>query len=171
MLDRAYHSNLCWFVDLGFSQSNPTDEKPPAAASAVTEQYTSFGEILASVENPKEAETPTQPEVNAPPETDEQRQKRLRKAARRKLRVRFNLEEPTLPHPDIGAEEEVEEEFHQKRDFRDGHEESEGRMFKMFKYSTDLDIEEEEIYCPEPIRDWREPTGKISFGVSPCSCN
>ena len=68
------------FVD-SFYSATGEKEKAPAPKPSF-----SFGDIMADLNKPKEAPSP-KPTEEHPPETEEQRAKRLRKEERRKLRV------------------------------------------------------------------------------------
>lgn len=70
------------FICINFSNSAaPEKEKTPAPKPSF-----SFGDIMADLNKPKQAPTP-KPAEDQPPETEDERAKRLRKEERRKLRV------------------------------------------------------------------------------------
>jgi hypothetical protein len=68
-----------------FHDRPPPESKDKPAAPAPKPAF-SFGDILADLSKPKQAAV-AKPAEDKPPETEEERQKRLRKEARRKLRV------------------------------------------------------------------------------------
>jgi hypothetical protein len=120
---------------------------PPPAKPAF-----SFGDILAGLDQPKEINA-KKPSDELPPETEEERQKRLRKEARRRLRVSWKPDEALTevrlfthdPEEVAGLGDGL------KRDVGDL--QGEGRMLKLHK---DLDDEDDEEMEPqvEEIRPW-----------------
>lgn len=65
---------------------NSAPEKKKEAASPAPKPTFSFGDIMADLNKQKDP-GPAKPVEDGPPETEEERQKRLRKEARRRLRV------------------------------------------------------------------------------------
>ncbi|KAJ5561323.1 Zinc finger CCCH-type [Penicillium sp. DV-2018c] len=77
-----------FYSSIDFLSSVPAEkEKAPAPKPAF-----SFGDIMADLNKPKQAPTP-KPTEDQPPETEAERQKRLRKEARRKLRVSWKADD------------------------------------------------------------------------------
>lgn len=128
-----------------------TTDKKDSPQPAPAKPAFSFGDILADL-NKKEEANVKKPSNDLPPETEEEREKRLRKEARRKLRVSWkpddSLTEVRLfthdPEEVVGMDDDL------KRDVDDI--KGEGRMLKLHK---DLDEDEddevepqEEEYCP-----------------------
>ena len=121
---------------------------------------------MANLQKQKEAPTP-KPEDIRKPETPEQKQKRLRKEQRRKLRVSFKADSDLVQIREFvhDPEEELGHEDSQTRDVGDSR--GEGQMLKMHK---DLELmDEDEDYEPpeeiEPMPDWTTPQGKQCLGV------
>ncbi|KAL1310707.1 hypothetical protein AAFC00_000965 [Neodothiora populina] len=115
----------------------------PAGSSAPTKPAFSFAETMANLTKPKEREATPKEEDKRPPETVEQKAKRLRKEQRRKLRVTFRpdnqLVEVRIFHHD--AEEEVGHDASMIRDVSDVG--GEGRMFKQHKDMAEVEDDEE----------------------------
>lgn len=124
----------------------PAATSASASATAKPSGF-SFADAMASLNKPKEPEpvvNKRQEETTGPPESAEEKTKRLRKEQRRKLRVSWK--------PDTALEEirefihEPEEEYgfdaNQVRDARD--KDSEGRMFKLGSHQDMMDIDDED---------------------------
>ncbi|KAF1957050.1 hypothetical protein CC80DRAFT_412173 [Byssothecium circinans] len=130
------------------------DKKPAAAATA--KPAFSFAQTMAELMKPKAEEpaAPTKTEKQLPPETAEEKAKRLRKESRRHLRVTFKPEGSLVavryfdhePEEDFGHDENM------KRDAGDIG--GEGRMFKQHKEMMDDDDDEPEV----EYRSWMEPS-------------
>ena len=117
----------------------------------------------------KQAEAaPVKSEETRKPETPEEKQKRLRKEQRRKLRVSFKDDDLVQIREFVhDPEEELGHEDSQVRDVGDSR--GEGQMLKMHR---DLDLmDEDEDYEPpdEVLPDWFTPKGKLrrSFCMRP----
>lgn len=118
----------------------------------------SFGDILADLSKSEESSS-AKPAEDKPPETEEERQKRLRKEARRKLRVSWkpddSLTEVRLfthdPEEEIGPNDGL------KRGVGDI--KGEGRVLKLHKNLDDED-EEEEMVKEQELRKYEVPCGK-----------
>lgn len=115
----------------------------------------------------KQAEAaPVKFEETRKPETPEERQKRLRKEQRRKLRVSFKDDDLVQIREFVhDPEEQLGHEDSQVRDVGDSR--GEGQMLKMHR---DLDLmDEDEDYEPpdEVLPDWITPKGELrmSFGM------
>jgi hypothetical protein len=134
-------------------------DKKPAAAAPSKPAY-SFAEPMANLLKPREEPVaPVKPQKQLPPETPEEKAKRLRKESRRHLRVTFRPEASLLDiryfHHD--PEEEV---GHDENFVRDaGSIGDEGRMFKQHR-EMDLDEDDEE----QELRPWVEPIN-VDFSV------
>ena len=107
----------------------------------------------------KQAEAaPVKSEETRKPETPEEKQKRLRKEQRRKLRVSFKDDDLVQVREFVhDPEEELGHEDSQVRDVGDS--KGEGQMLKMHR---DLDLmDEDEDYEPpdEVLPDWFTPKG------------
>jgi len=123
----------------------------------------SFAGTMASLSKANEKTASPKPDVNKPVETEAQKAKRLRKEARRGLRVTWRpegtLEEIKLftHHPD----EEIRQDTSMTRDVDDVG--SEGRMFKQHKDMMDVEdeddgpvIEELKSYSPPSLVNFDE---------------
>lgn len=109
----------------------------------------------------KQAEAaPVKSEETRKPETPEEKQKRLRKEQRRKLRVSFKDDDLVQIREFVhDPEEELGHEDSQVRDVGDS--KGEGQMLKMHR---DLDLmDEDEDYEPpdEVLPDWFTPKGDL----------
>ncbi|KAF2221883.1 hypothetical protein BDZ85DRAFT_134584 [Elsinoe ampelina] len=136
-----------------------------AVAQAKAEQAAksafSFAGTMANLSKPKDKAPSPKPEQESAPETPEQRKKRLRKEARRGLRVTFkpdsSIEEVRIFTHD--PDEELGHDASMTRDVGDVG--GEGRMFKQHKDMMDMD-EEEDGPGEEDLKPWREP-GRIEL--------
>lgn len=103
----------------------------------------SFAETMANLSKPKEEKPTAKLEKQTPPETAEQKAKRLRKEARRQLHVSFKTGEDLVQvhvfHHD--PEEELGHDASQVRDVSDVG--GEGRMFKQQHHMMDVDEDDE----------------------------
>ena len=113
----------------------------------------------------KQAEAvPVKSEETRKPETPEEKQKRIRKEQRRKLRVSFKDDDLVQIREFVhDPEEELGHEDSQVRDVGDS--KGEGQMLKMHR---DLDLmDEDEDYEPpdEVLPDWYTPKGNLQ---KPC---
>jgi hypothetical protein len=120
----------------------------------------SFAETMANIMKPREEPSaPAKPQKQLPPETPEEKAKRLRKESRRHLRVTFRPEATLLDiryfHHD--PEEEV---GHDENFVRDaGSIGDEGRMFKQHR-EMEFDEDDDE----QELRPWVEPIN-VDFSV------
>ena len=139
------------------------EEKPvaPATPTATSAPSFSFASTMANLNKPKEKVPSPKAEQKRLPETAEEKQKRLRKEARRSLRVKFRPEGSLVevkyfthePEEDLGHDESM------TRDVSDVG--GEGRMFKQHKDMADMD-EDEDTTGEEELKPYREP-GLIDF--------
>lgn len=134
------------------AEKKDTPQPPPPPKPTL-----SFGDILAGLSKSEESSS-AKPAENKPPETEEERQKRLRKEARRKLRVSWKpddcLTEVRLfthdPEEEIGPNDGL------KRGVGDI--KGEGRVLKMQK-NLDVEDEEEEMVNEQELRKYEVPSG------------
>ena len=119
----------------------------------------SFAATMANLNKQAEA-APAKSEETRKPETPEEKQRRLRKEQRRKLRVSFKDEDLVQVREFVhDPEEELGHEDSQVRDVGDSR--GEGQMLKMHR---DLDLmDEDEDYEPpdEVLPDWVTPRGEL----------
>ena len=135
------------------------DKKPAAPAKA---SGFSFASTMAALTKPKEPETaPTKTEKDVPNETPEQKAKRLRKEARRHLRVTFRPDASlvAIKYFSHDPEEELGHEENFTRDAGDLG--GEGHMFKQHKELEEDDDDEDE---ETDYRPWSEPS-QVDFSV------
>ena len=135
------------------------DKKPAAPAKA---SGFSFASTMAALTKPKEPETaPTKTEKDVPNETPEQKAKRLRKEARRHLRVTFRPDASlvAIKYFSHDPEEELGHEENFTRDAGDLG--GEGHMFKQHKELEEDDDDEDE---ETEYRPWSEPS-QVDFSV------
>ncbi|KAJ4371244.1 hypothetical protein N0V83_004461 [Neocucurbitaria cava] len=136
-------------------------DKKPVTASTSKPAF-SFAQTMASLLKPKEQEAaPAKSEKQLPPETPEEKAKRLRKESRRHLRVTFRPDTSlvSIRYFDHAPEEDMGHEENMVRDAGDIG--GEGRMFKQHK---ELDIDEDEDDAEPENRPWREPS-QVDFSV------
>ena len=140
--------------------SSPNDSKPGEPEPAPKPTF-SFAATMANLQKQKETPAP-KPEDVRKPETSEEKQRRLRKEERRKLRVSFKSDDELVQVREFmhDPEEDMGHEDSQTRDVGDSR--GEGQMLKMHK---DLELmDEDEDYEPpeeiEPLPDWTIPQGK-----------
>ena len=125
----------------------------------------SFAETMANLTKPKEIPTAAKSEADRPPETDEERKKRLRKEERRKLRVSFKPE-GELVQIQIFTHDPEEDMGHDDSMIRDvGDVGGEGRMLKMHKDLDMIDDDEEVTGPEEELVPWNTPSCK-SYSIA-----
>ncbi|KAF2643565.1 hypothetical protein P280DRAFT_255914 [Massarina eburnea CBS 473.64] len=132
-----------------------TKDKKPAPAGSAKPAF-SFAETMAELMKPKVEEpvASTKTEKQLPPETAEEKTKRLRKESRRHLRVKFRPEASLVAIRYFSHDPE-EESGHDENMVRDaGDIGGEGRMFKQHKEMEDDEDDEPEI----DYRPWTEPS-------------
>ena len=138
------------------------------AASAAPKPAFSFAETMANLTKPKEVTSTTKSTENLPPETEEEKTKRLRKEERRKLRVTFKPQE-TLVEIRTFIHDPEEDMGHDDNMIRDvGDIGSEGRMLKMHKEKEleGLDDEDDGV----EIAPWASPSCKVFSFELMCIC-
>lgn len=110
--------------------------------------------------NKQKESPPSEPAENMPPETEEERTKRLRKEARRKLRVTWkpddSLTEVRLFTHD--PDEELGPGDHAQREAGDV--KGEGSVLKLHRDLDEFDEEEDGGVREESFRDYYEPSGR-----------
>ncbi|KAF2193486.1 hypothetical protein K469DRAFT_550796 [Zopfia rhizophila CBS 207.26] len=146
------------------TNNTPKDKKPaPVAPVAPTKPSFSFAETLASIVKPKEEPVvQAKPEKQLPPETPEEKTKRLRKESRRHLRVSFRPD-TTLVSIRYFHHDPEEEIGHDESLVRDaGDIGGEGRMFKQHKDMMDYEDDDDEL--EQSYRPWIEPS-RVDFSV------
>jgi len=136
------------------------DKKPATAASKPA--AFSFASTMAALTKPKEPEAaPTKTEKDVPNETPEQKAKRLRKEARRHLRVTFRPDASLVAIKYFSHDPE-EELGHDENFTRDaGDLGGEGHMFKQHKELEEDDDDEDD---ETEYRPWTEPS-QVDFSV------
>lgn len=137
------------------------DNKSEEAKAAPKPTF-SFAATMANLQKQKEA-PPPKPENIRKPETPDEKEKRLRKEQRRKLRVSFKADGELVQIREFvhDPNEEMGHEDSQMRDVGDS--KGEGQMLKMHK---DLDLmDEDEDYEPpeemESIPNWTSPQREL----------
>ena len=149
--------------------SKPPEKTNTTATSvgqnAAPKSTFSFAETMANLSKPKEEKpAPRQEKVQSPPETPEQKAKRLRKEARRNLHVSFKsgdeLVQVRVFHHD--PNEELGHDASQMRDVADVG--GEGRMFKQQHQMMDVDEDEEVAEEDEKLIEFVSPK-EIDFSV------
>ncbi|PYH95918.1 hypothetical protein BO71DRAFT_194388 [Aspergillus ellipticus CBS 707.79] len=117
----------------------------------------SFGDLMADLNKQKDP-APAQPTEDRPPETEEERKKRLRKEARRKLRVTWkpdsSLTEVRLfthdPEEELGPGDRSQREA--------GDVKGEGRVLKLHRDLEEYEEEEEGGIREEQLHEYYEPS-------------
>ncbi|KAF2155833.1 hypothetical protein K461DRAFT_265322 [Myriangium duriaei CBS 260.36] len=139
-------------------------EKKPAvlqASNPAGKSSFSFADTMANLDKPKDKAPTPKPQQDKPTETPEQRKKRLRKEARRGLRVTFKPES-VLVEVRYFTHDPDEELGHDSSMIRDaGDLMGEGRMFKQHKDQMDMD-EDEDATGEEELRPYNTP-GLVNF--------
>lgn len=130
-------------------------DKKPATATAKPTAF-SFASTMAALTKPKEPEAaPSKTEKDVPNETPEQKAKRLRKEARRHLRVTFRPDASLVAIKYFSHDPE-EELGHDENFTRDaGDLGGEGHMFKQHKELEEDDDDEDD---ETEYRPWTEPS-------------
>lgn len=124
---------------------------------------------MANLNKQKEAQ-PSKSEEIRPPETPEEKAKRLRKEERRKLRVSFKPDD-SLVQIRTFVHDPDEEIGHNDSMMRDaGDSRGEGQMLKMHKDLDLMDDEDDNIPTEQDFAIWRIPTRKflvkIDFSIA-----
>ncbi|KAF2830422.1 hypothetical protein CC86DRAFT_161319 [Ophiobolus disseminans] len=140
-------------------------DKKPAATAA--KPAFSFAQTMASLLKPKEQEAaPVKSEKQLPPETPEETAKRLRKEARRHLRVTFKPD-TALVQIKYFSHDPEEELGHDENFLRHaGDIEGEGRMFKQHK-ELEFDEDDEDNEREVKLMPWRGEPSQVDFSFVP----
>ena len=144
-----------------------SDSKGAATAGPISKPAFSFAETMANL-NRSKSDAPSKSEEARPPETHEEKLKRVRKEERRKMRVSFKADDElvevrTFEHD---PEEELGHDDSMVRDVGDSR--NEGQMHKMHKELHFTDEEEEDYEPTEELPAvWHEPSCK-SAQLSGC---
>ncbi|KAI3052872.1 hypothetical protein CBS76997_831 [Aspergillus niger] len=140
--------------------SNPAEKKesqlPPPRPTF------SFGDLMADLNKQKDP-APAQPAEDRPPETEEERKKRLRKEARRKLRVTWkpdaSLTEVRLfthdPEEELGPGDHL------------GDVKGEGSVLKLHRDLDELEEEDDGGIREEQLSDYYEPSEIDNGDIAP----
>ena len=143
------------------SLGDPAPEK--AATTTAAKPSFSFANTIANLQKPKadKATTPKVEKASQPAENAEQRRKRLRKEARRGLRVSFKPESNLVEvrYFTHDPEEEAGHDASMTRDVADVG--GEGRMFKQHKELMEAD-DDDDGPGEEEVKPYKEP-GLINF--------
>ncbi|KAF2718750.1 hypothetical protein K431DRAFT_274106 [Polychaeton citri CBS 116435] len=140
----------------------------PTASASASKPTFSFAETMANLTKPKEEKPVQKPEMEkakeTPPETPEQKAKRLRKESRRHLHVSFRPAEELeqIRYFTHDPEEDLGHDSSQVRDVSDVG--GEGRMFKQQHQQMDVDEDEDGGEEEEKLRDFREPSA-VDFSI------
>ncbi|KAF2231753.1 hypothetical protein EV356DRAFT_535262 [Viridothelium virens] len=127
---------------------NASEKKATVSSTpvATTRPAWSFAETMANLNKAKEPEPTAKPKLNTPPESPEERAKRLRKEERRKLRVTFKPEASLV---EVRVFERQDEELIDRdnnvRDVDDI--KGEGQMFK--QHIDTVEDEDDDDYTPQ----------------------
>ena len=142
----------------------PTEPKKPAQPASNSKASFSFAETMANLDKPRETGPVKKVEEQRPPETEEQKVKRLRKESRRHLRVSWRPE-PTLVEVRLFKHDPVEELRHDSNMIRDVSDvKNEGQMLRLHK---DLDLDDEDDGMEETeLAPWH-PLASIDFNELP----
>ncbi|KAF2744130.1 hypothetical protein M011DRAFT_480205 [Sporormia fimetaria CBS 119925] len=142
----------------------PTPPAKPTGVTAVKDKKTSaasskhfsFADTMALLEPKKEVVAAPKPDKKLPPETPEEKAKRLRKEARRHLRVKFRPD-ATLVDIKYFQHDPEEEQGHAENLKRDaGDLGGEGRMFK--QHRDMLEDEDDEDDTEVAYLEWKQPS-------------
>ncbi|KAK3112768.1 hypothetical protein LTR53_010607 [Teratosphaeriaceae sp. CCFEE 6253] len=147
------------------AQATGTKPAERKTAPAPVAAKFSFAETMANLAKPKEdKQASTKAEKQLPPESAEEKTKRLRKEARRKLHVSFKIgdELEQIRYFTHDPDEEMGHDDSQMRDVSDVG--GEGRMLKLHADMMEVDDEEEKEVVAEKLISFTEPR-PIDFSV------
>ena len=137
-------------------------KQPPQAT--ISKPSFSFGDILANLDKPKEVEKTKKSAEDRPPENEEEKRKRLRKEARRHLRVKWKPE-VSLVEIRLFRHDPEEETGHDSSMIRDATDvRNEGQMLKLHR-GTEFDEEDDAMEEVE-LAPWH-PLTLIDFAALP----
>ncbi|OJD13186.1 hypothetical protein AJ78_06329 [Emergomyces pasteurianus Ep9510] len=155
-------------------KANPApDQKSTPPPTATPKPAFSFSETMADLNKPKEL-APSKPAEDLPPETEEQRKKRLRKDERRKLRVSWKPDDELTeirlfthdPEEEIGHDDSMIRDvgdvggegrtlrLHQGLDDLDDDDDPEAREETFLPYTTPIEIDFSELAPEERQRNF-----------------
>jgi hypothetical protein len=137
--------------------TGPQEKKGSASSTPTARPAFSFAATMANLTRVREPESSTsKPEIKRPPESPEEKAKRLRKEERRKLRVSWkpdailvDIREFSRDPSEIAATN--------MRDVRNGGKEKEGLMFKQHMEKMDVD-EDDDQPMEQTFFDFKLPT-------------
>ncbi|KAK5133744.1 hypothetical protein LTR08_007394 [Meristemomyces frigidus] len=131
---------------------------PTTVANAASKSTFSFAETMANLAKPKEQKVVAKPEKELPPENAEQKAKRLKKEARRKLHVTFAMGEDLerIRYFTHDPDEELGHDRSQMRDVADAG--GEGRALKLHHDMMDVEEEDEGEVAEQKLVEFKSPT-------------
>lgn len=149
---------VCETLQVMLTMISPPAEKKETQAPPPKPTF-SFGDIMADLNKQKDPEA-VEPTEDRPPESEEERQKRLRKEARRKLRVTWkpddSLTEIRLfthdPDEELGPGDRSQGEI--------GDIKGEGSALKLHRDLDDLEDDDDGVIREENLMNYSEPSGK-----------
>lgn len=135
------------------------EKKTTVAPAAPMKSGFSFAETMANLAKTREPEVTKKPDdPKRPPETAEQKAKRLRKEERRKLRVTWKPDGMLVEIREFSRDPSEMNNNNNARDVRDG-KEKEGLMFKQHMEMKDADVDEEDDQPMEQsFFEFKEPS-------------
>lgn len=145
------------------SATKPAGKTPGTGSSAPKPAF-SFAETMANLAKPKEEKPVAKPQKEAPPETPEDREMRLRKEKRRKLHVAFKTGEDLVQirYFTHDPQEEIGHDSSQMRDMSDVG--GEGRVLKQHAHMMDIDDEDDATEEVEILKEYGPPS-LVDFSV------
>ncbi|MCJ1326469.1 hypothetical protein MMC10_003133 [Thelotrema lepadinum] len=148
----------------GDTKSKMVEAKKETPSETISKPSFSFGDILANLDKPKVIEMTKKSAEDRPPETEEEKKKRLRKEARRHLRVKWKPE-ASLVETRLFRHDPEEEVGHDSSMIRDATDvKNEGQMLKLHK---DLEVDEEDDGMEEvELAPWH-PLSMVDFSALP----
>ncbi|GFF92074.1 hypothetical protein IFM60648_09621 [Aspergillus lentulus] len=138
------------------AKTSPPAEKKETQAPPPRPTF-SFGDIMADLNKQKDPES-VEPAEDRPPESEEERQRRLRKEARRKLRVTWKPDESLTevrlfthdPDEELGPGDRSQGEI--------GDIKGEGSALKLHRDLEDLEDDDDGVIREENLMDYTEPS-------------
>ncbi|PWY87480.1 hypothetical protein BO70DRAFT_385771 [Aspergillus heteromorphus CBS 117.55] len=139
------------------AKTHPAEKKE--AQPAPPRPTFSFGDLMADLNKQKDP-APVEPTEDRPPETEEERKKRLRKEARRKLRVTWKPDS-SLTEVRLFTHDPEEELGPGDRSSREaGDVKGEGSVLKLHRDLDELEEEDDGGLREEQLLEYYEPSGK-----------
>jgi hypothetical protein len=150
---------VCGPTEMMLTMISPPAEKKETQAPPPRPTF-SFGDIMADLNKQKDPES-VEPAEDQPPESEEERQRRLRKEARRKLRVMWKPDESLTevrlfthdPDEELGPGDRSQGEI--------GDIKGEGSALKLHRDLEDLEDDDDGVIREENLMDYTEPSGKL----------